>query len=86
LFNDLDENIPETLIFFVEKLLLKNNKENLESKKRVYKTICHMIMYALRLRSFRSPLQLGLAVYCHRQYASQRLVDILLSLGVSNKV
>lgn len=38
LFNDLDENIPETLIFFVEKLLLKNNKGNLESKKRVCKT------------------------------------------------
>lgn len=27
LFNDLDEDIPETLIFFVEKLLLKKTKE-----------------------------------------------------------
>lgn len=39
-------------------------------------------MAALRPRSFRSPLQLGLAVYFHRQYASERLVDVLSSLGV----
>lgn len=39
-------------------------------------------MAALRPRSFRPPLQLGLAVYFHRQYASECLVDILSSLGV----
>lgn len=82
LFDDLNKSIPDSLMFFVEELLLKNKKGKSEPLKRICTTVCHIIMAALRPRSFRSPLQLGLTVYFHRQYASQRLVDILSCMGI----
>lgn len=44
--------------------------------------LCHVIMSALRPRAFVSNLQLGLSVYLHRQFGSQRLIDILSCLGL----
>lgn len=41
-------------------------------------------MKCTRLRSFLSPLLLGLSIFFHRRFGSKRILDILSSLGFSN--
>jgi hypothetical protein len=83
LFDNLNEYIPESIIFFVDELILKNKKGKIEPLRKKSTTLCHVIMTALRPRAFASNLQLGLSVYLHRQFGSQKLIDILSYLGLA---
>jgi len=82
LLNNLNEYIPESIIFFVNELILKNKKGNIEPLQKKCTTLCHAIMTALRPKAFTLNLQLGLSVYLHRQFGSQRLIDIFSCLGL----
>ncbi|CAH0556725.1 unnamed protein product [Brassicogethes aeneus] len=82
MFEDLNNEIPESLTYFVERVILKNKRSNLDHLKLKCTNICHSIMTAVRPRSFKSKLQLGLAVFFHRRFGSKRLIQIFSSFGL----
>lgn len=82
MFEDIYSVIPESLTYFLEKLILKNKRFKLEHFKLVCTNISHIIMTAIRPRSFKSKLQLGLSIFFHRRFGSKRLIEIFSSLGL----
>lgn len=82
MFEDLNNEIPESLTYFVERVILKNKRSSLDHLKLVCTNICHSLMTAVRPRSFKSKLQLGLAVFFHRKFGSKRLIQIFSSFGL----
>lgn len=82
MFEDLNNEIPESLTYFTERVILKNKRSNLDHLKLVCTNICHSIMTAVRPRSFKSKLKLGLAVFFHRRFGSKRLIQIFSSFGL----
>lgn len=63
MFENLNDNIPESLTYFLERVILKNKRSNLDHFKLICTNICHSIMTAIRPRSFKSKLQLGLQFF-----------------------
>lgn len=76
MFENINREIPESLTYFLELLILKNKRHKLENLKLICTTISHCIMAAIRPRSFISSLQLGLSVFFHRRFGSKRLIQI----------
>ncbi|CAH2086035.1 unnamed protein product [Euphydryas editha] len=77
----INEEIPKTLSHFLEEMILKNRKGQVDHLKTKCTSISHAIMASIRERSFSSQLLLGLSVFLHRRYGSKKLLDVLSSLG-----
>ncbi|PZC75227.1 hypothetical protein B5X24_HaOG206534 [Helicoverpa armigera] len=82
MFENINNDIPESLSYFLEKVILKNKRHNLDHLKLVCTNISHCIMTAVRPRTFKSKLQLGLSVFFHRRFGSKRLIQIFSSFGL----
>lgn len=63
MFENINNDIPESLSYFFEQIILNNKRHNLEHSKLVCTNISHSIMTAVRPRSFKSKLQLGHSVF-----------------------
>lgn len=81
MLDDLNSEIPKTLLHFLKEVMMKNKKVSTENLNTKCTAISHAIMAAIRQRSFSSQLLLGLSVFLHRRFGSRRLIDILSSLG-----
>ncbi|KYN29867.1 hypothetical protein ALC57_00676 [Trachymyrmex cornetzi] len=75
---DVNADIPESLQYLVDKIVLQNKKGSLDSYRVKCTSVCHAIMSAVRPRSFLSPL----TVMLHRKFAFKKIIDILNHLGV----
>lgn len=84
MFDNINENIPYSLLLFLKQIILKNKKSDIKSWETKCTAISHAIMKCTRPRSFFSRLLLGLSVFFHRRFGSKRISDILSSLGFSN--
>lgn len=82
MFEHVNDFIPASLDFFTKEMILKDKKGDLDNLEKKCTAINHAIMYAIRSRSFISPLQIGLVVMLHRKFASKRILDILSHLGL----
>ena len=82
MFEDINSDIPESLSYFLEQVILKNKRSKLEHLKLVCTSISHSIMSVVRPRSFKSKLQLGLSVFFHRRFGSKLLIQIFSSFGL----
>lgn len=82
MFENVNNDIPKSLSYFLEQVILKNKRHNLDHLKLVCTNISHCIMTAVRPRSFQSKLQLGLSVFFHRRFGSKRLIQIFSSFGL----
>ncbi|GFY67108.1 SWIM-type domain-containing protein [Trichonephila inaurata madagascariensis] len=76
-----NQEIPKGLLHFLQEVIIKNRKGKIANSKSKLTSISHTIMAALRERSFSSQLLLSLSVFLHRRYRSERLIDVLNSLG-----
>lgn len=83
LFNDVENNVPDSLHVLLHELLEKGGKGDVDNKHRVCTAIAHSILQAVRPRTFVSPILVGVAVYVHRKFGSKLLVHILHKLGFS---
>lgn len=81
MLDNVNQEIPKTLLHFLEEVIVKNRKGQIDHLKTKCTSISHAIMAAIRERSFSSQLLLSLSVFLHRRYGSKRLLDILSSLG-----
>lgn len=63
MFEDVNSEIPESLTYFLEQVILKYKRFNLEHLKLVCTNIIHSIMTAIRPRSFKSKLQYWVSQY-----------------------
>ncbi|CAG9782212.1 unnamed protein product [Diatraea saccharalis] len=81
MLDDINEEIPKTLSHFLEEIILKNRKGEVDHLKTKCTSISHAIMSSIRERSFSSQLLLGLSVFLHRRYGSKKLLDVLSNLG-----
>lgn len=63
MFEDLNSVVPESLTHFLELVIEKNKRSNIDHFKLICRNISHSIMTAVRPRSFKSKLQLGLSVF-----------------------
>ena len=82
MFHNEDDLLPESLKLFVQAVTSsKNGDPNVLYRKRLM--IYHSIISMCRQRTFISPIQLAVGVYCLRHYGSRQLIDILHSLGMS---
>lgn len=52
MFEDLNDGIPESLTHFVERVISKQKRSNSDHLKLICTNICHIIMTAVRPRSF----------------------------------
>src|ERR1700761_8816122 len=68
--NDVNSFISKTLKCLVNTIVLKNKRGDLEKWEIKSTAICHAIISAARLKSFLSPLQIGLAVHRCQKYGS----------------
>ena len=82
MFDNINDQIPYNLTYFLEEVILKN-KRKLDQFKLKCTSISHVVMAAARSRLFKSRLQLGLSIFFHRRFGSKRILDILSSLGVT---
>ncbi|GFY46329.1 uncharacterized protein TNIN_275581 [Trichonephila inaurata madagascariensis] len=76
----VNQEIPKSLLHFLQEVITKNRRKITNSKTKC-KLISHAIMAALQEQSFSSQLLLSLSVSLHRRYRSERLIDMLYSLG-----
>lgn len=83
LFNDVENNIPDSLHVLLHEIIEKGGKGDTDNKHRVCSAIAHSVLQAVRPRTFVSPILLGVAVYVHRKFGSKLLVHILHKLGFS---
>ena len=83
MFDDIENEIPNSLTHLLQEIILKNKKGKLPELKLKCTAVSHAIMAAVRPRSFISRLQLGLSIFLHRRFRSKRILDILSTLGVS---
>lgn len=77
----VEDDVPDTLMLFLEKIILKNKKGTLKDWSSTILSIAHAIISATRPRSFISSLQVGLAAVLNRKYGSRVLLNLLSSLG-----
>lgn len=82
MFDNINDDIPHSLTYFLEKMILTKKRCNVDRLKLTCTAIGHAIMSAIRPTSFFSRLQLGLAIFFHRRFGSRRLIDILSSFGL----
>ena len=83
LFNDVENNVPDSLHVLLHELIEKGGKGGIDNKHRVCTAVAHSVLQAVRPRTFVSPILLGVAVYVHRKFGSRLLVHILHKLGFS---
>ncbi|GFS43001.1 SWIM-type domain-containing protein [Trichonephila inaurata madagascariensis] len=76
-----NQEIPKSLLHFLQEVIMKNREGKIADSKTKCTSISHAIMAALRERSFSSQLLSSLSVFLHRRYGSERLIDVLYSLG-----
>lgn len=85
-FSNINEDIPEDLLKFLEDLI-HGKKKPKKSIKDLYFTkissIAHSIVTACRPKSFYSPLLLAVGVTLHRTFGSKKMISIFNSLGNS---
>ena len=74
-FGHAERDVPQSLKYMMGLLI----PEKEQSKKRM--SIAHTFMQAAFPRKLMMPLQLGLAVHLHDQFASRYLIDFLYSRG-----
>ncbi|KAL4105063.1 hypothetical protein QTP88_020338 [Uroleucon formosanum] len=84
MFDNINKNIPQSLLFFLKQIIIKNKKGNINELENKCTALSHAIMKCTRPRSFLSRLLLGISVFLHRRYGSKRLLDMLSNLGFSN--
>lgn len=63
MFENINSEIPESLTYFLELLILKNKHHKLENLKLICTTISHCIMNAICPKSFVLNLQLVLLIF-----------------------
>ena len=81
--NNIDELIPKSLQFFIDKLMLKKAKKNvMDQMKKKGNIISHIIISSLKPRSFHSPLKLSIASWIYKKIGSKNLIDMLSYLGI----
>lgn len=83
MLDNINAEIPNILLHFVEEVIMKNRKGKTDHLKTKCTAISHAIMASMRERSFSSQLLLDLSVFLHRTYGSKRLLEALSSLGFS---
>lgn len=81
MFNNLDNDVPHSLQWFLEQVILKNRKGKLKLFKLKCTSISHAIVAAAKPRTFMFRLQLGLSTFLHR-FGSRRILDVLSSIDV----
>lgn len=68
MLDNYNEEIPKTLLHFLEEVIVKNRKGKVDHLKTKCTSISHTIMAAIRERSFSSQLLLSFSVFLHRRY------------------
>ena len=82
IIHDLEDKVPETLLCFTKAVINpKNNDTDILKRKSL--TIAHAIVAATRPRSCISSLLRSIAVYIHRTYGSEDLIQLLNTIGLS---
>ncbi|GFT06986.1 uncharacterized protein TNCV_1415421 [Trichonephila clavipes] len=81
MLNDVNQDKPKSLLYFLQEVIMKNRKGKIANSKTKYKSMSHAKMVALRKQSFSSQLLLSLSVFLHRRYGYKRPIDVLHSLG-----
>ncbi|KAL4112100.1 hypothetical protein QTP88_015948 [Uroleucon formosanum] len=84
MFDNINKNIPQSLLFFLKQIIIRNKKGNINELENKCTALSHAIMKCTRPRSFLSRLLLGISVFLHRRYGSKCLLDMLSNLGFSN--
>ena len=79
----VETDVPETLKVFLEEVIVKGKKGETKTYKAKCVSIAHAIISATRPRSFISSILLGIAVYVHRKFGSELLLNILSRFGFS---
>lgn len=74
------EDLPESLLTFLESLMMNKTKRTQETKRKCV-TIAHAITSVIRPRTFISSVLSGLSLFLHRKYGSRRLIDLLANMG-----
>lgn len=78
---NIESTIPQSLKVFLRALIMKYKCSTTNKWETICTTIAHAIMTAVRPRRFHSPLQLGVATFLYRKFASKHLIDILSAFG-----
>ncbi|XP_011707609.1 PREDICTED: uncharacterized protein LOC105462604 [Wasmannia auropunctata] len=78
---DVKTVVSESLNVFLEKVIVSKKVGSHEKWKIKCTSIAHAIISAARPRSFLSPLQIGLAAFLNKKYASRKLLEVLSALG-----
>lgn len=79
---NVNEGVPHLLRMLLDDLIIKRSKENLKILQKKVTTIGHLILSAMRPRSFISSIQLSVGVYLHRKCELSTLVDVLSRLDL----
>lgn len=79
-FLDEAENIPPSLLAFLNGVMMKKTKREDQTKRKCI-AIGHAITAVVRPRTFFSPVLGSLSLLLYRNYASKNLVYLLSSLG-----
>lgn len=82
---DVKNDIPQTLLTVLEILLTTSKRSSDGKKQKINNTIfaiAHIIISAIKPRSFMSPILLGLSSMMHRKHASKGLIDCISNLGL----
>lgn len=77
-----EEEVPVSLMTFLNEIIVKGKKGDLNPWKRKCTVFAHNIMAAVRPRSFLSRIQLGLGLYLHHKFASCTMIKILSKIGL----
>ena len=79
---DANSVIPESLQLFLESvIILKHKRGPLEKWKKKCVALAHVVISAVRPRSFISSLLTGISAYMYRKFGSKHLVNLLSALG-----
>lgn len=76
-------SVPPTLHTFFETLVISDKRNGKEQYEKRIKVIQNMIISLIRVKSFLSPVMVGIGVHLHRKYGSRYLIDLLFALGIS---
>ncbi|XP_029341748.1 uncharacterized protein LOC100571724 isoform X2 [Acyrthosiphon pisum] len=79
--DDVKEDIPKTLLFFLSEVCGKNKKTKSQKYDNKFVALAHAIINCCRPRSFISPILLGLGLYLHRHFGTKRAIDIFSNFG-----
>lgn len=81
---DVTSVIPQSLLHFFERVILKDKRGSLDGWKRKCIALSHAVISAVRPRSFISSLLNGIGVYLYRRFGSKHLIDLLSAFGFSS--